>query len=92
MSNLLTIGAACSGRSVADWEADLAGHGYGDLKKAVSAAVLDVLVPFQQRYRMLLDDPAELDRLLATGAERAAAAAAPVLATVYDRVGFLPRA
>ena len=37
----------------------------------------------------LLDDPAELDRILADGAERARPVAAATLATVYDKVGFL---
>jgi tryptophanyl-tRNA synthetase len=37
----------------------------------------------------LLDDPAELDVVLARGAERARAVSARTLAQVYDRVGFL---
>jgi len=40
----------------------------------------------------LLDDPAELDRILARGADKAAAIADVTLAKVYDRIGFLPRA
>jgi len=52
--------------------------------------VLDFVVPFQRRVRGFLDDPAELDRSLARGAEQARAVAGPTLATAYDRVGFLP--
>jgi tryptophanyl-tRNA synthetase len=40
----------------------------------------------------LLDDPAELDRLLAVGADRAEAIADATLARVYDAIGFVPRA
>ena len=38
-----------------------------------------------------LDDPAALDDVLARGAEPAREVASPTLATVYDRLGFLPR-
>ncbi|SDU49844.1 tryptophan--tRNA ligase [Jiangella alkaliphila] len=89
ITNLITILSAFSGRSVAQIEQDFAGRGYGDLKKEVAAAVLDVVVPFQQRVQQLLDDPAELDAVLARGAQKAREVAAPTLATVYERVGFL---
>ena len=48
------------------------------------------MTPFRDRTLALLDDPAELDRILAAGAERARAVAAPTLAEAYDRIGFLP--
>jgi tryptophanyl-tRNA synthetase len=90
VTNLLTILSAITARSIAELEGDLAGRGYGDLKKEVAGAVLDVVAPFQDRVRALLDDPAELDGLLARGAEKARAVAAPTLAAAYDRAGFLP--
>ena len=40
----------------------------------------------------MLADPAELGRVLADGAERARAVAAPTLAAAYDKIGFLPPA
>ena len=48
--------------------------------------------PIRARALELLDDPAELDRILAGNADRAAAIADAVLAKAYDAVGFLPRA
>ena len=90
VSNLVTILSALTGRTVPDIERDFVGRGYGDLKKEVAAAVLDVAIPFQQRVGELLDDPGELDRLLARGAEKARAVAAPTLELAHDRVGFLP--
>ncbi len=89
VTNLITILSAFSGRTVQQIEHDFAGRGYGDLKKEVAAAVLDVVVPFQQRVRALLDDAAELDDVLAQGAHKARAVAGPNLARVYERVGFL---
>ena len=52
--------------------------------------MLDTLVPFQQRVRDLLADPAALDAVLARGAARARDEAATTLAAVYDKVGLLP--
>jgi tryptophanyl-tRNA synthetase len=92
VSNLLGILSACGGETVAGLEERFAGSGYGDLKKAVAEAVLDVAVPFQRRVHEYLDDPAELDRVLAAGAARARDVSAATLADVYERVGFLPGA
>jgi tryptophanyl-tRNA synthetase len=92
VSNLLAIHSAVSDESVADLEARYSGGGYGDLKKGVVEAVLEFVLPFQQRVRETLDDPAGLDAVLARGAARAQEIAAATLADVYDKVGFLPRA
>ncbi|HEX5995662.1 MAG TPA: tryptophan--tRNA ligase [Jiangellales bacterium] len=89
VTNLMTILSALTGQSMEQLEHDFAGRGYGDLKKSVASAVLDVAVPFQDRVRQLLDDRAELDALLARGAAKAREVAARTLATVYERVGFL---
>ncbi|GAA4738459.1 tryptophan--tRNA ligase [Modestobacter marinus] len=90
VTNLLAIHSALSGQGVAQLEEHFAGRGYGDLKKEVAEVVADALAPVQQRTAELLADPAELERMLAAGAARARAVAAPTLATVYERVGFLP--
>ena len=89
VSNLLTIHSALSGRSIAGLETDFTGRGYGDLKVEVAEVLTEFVVPFQAAVQSHLDDPAELDRILADGAERARAVAAPTLRTVYERVGFL---
>jgi tryptophanyl-tRNA synthetase len=90
VSNLLSILGALSGRSIEALEADYDGKGYGDLKKDVAEIVVDTATPFRDRTLALLADPAELDRILAEGAERARDVASTTLARVYDRVGFLP--
>ena len=90
VTNLLSIHSAFSGQSIAQLEEHFAGRGYGDLKKELAEVVTDALAPVQQRTAELLADPAELERLLAAGAGRAREVAASTLATVYDRVGFLP--
>jgi tryptophanyl-tRNA synthetase len=90
VSNLLRIVGALSGRSIEDLEVDYEGRGYGDLKKDVAEIVVETTTPYRERTLALLADPAELDRILAEGAERARDVASSTLARVYDRVGFLP--
>jgi tryptophanyl-tRNA synthetase len=90
VSNLLTIHSSLSGRTVAELEADYAGRGYGDLKKDLAEIVADFTAPLAERVQAFLDDPAELDRVLARGATRAREVAGATLAAVHDRIGFLP--
>ena len=89
VSNLLVIHSALSGVPIPTIEADLAGRGYGDLKKEVAEVVVAAVEPFQQRMRELLDDPAELDRILAAGAATAGPVSAATLQRVKDRMGLL---
>jgi tryptophanyl-tRNA synthetase len=91
VSNLLSIHAALSGTAIGDLEATYAGRGYGDLKKDVAEVVVEAVAPFRERTLALMADRAELDRILAAGAERAAEVAEATVRRVYDRVGFLPR-
>ena len=90
MSNLLTIYSELTGRSIDDLEKSYAGKGYGDFKGDLADLVVEFVTPFRDRTRELLDDRAELDAVLARGAERAREVASRTLTDVYDRVGFLP--
>ena len=89
VSNLLSIHSVLSGTPVAELEARFEGKGYGDLKKEVADVVVDSFAPIRERTLELLDDPAELDRVLGANADRAAEVATTTLAKVYERVGFL---
>ncbi len=91
VSNLLTLLSVLGGTSIDTLEHEFAGRGYGDLKGAVADAVVAEFGPVRERALELLADPAELDRVLASNAERANAIAEATLARVYDRIGFLPR-
>ncbi|HEY0774638.1 MAG TPA: tryptophan--tRNA ligase [Nocardioidaceae bacterium] len=90
ISNLLTIYATLTGRSVEDIETEYAGRGYGDFKKDLGEVVVDFVTPFRDRTLQLLEDRAELDAVLRRGAEKAHDVAERTLADVYDRVGFVP--
>jgi tryptophanyl-tRNA synthetase len=89
VSNLLTIYSALTGRSIEALVAAYEGKGYGDLKKDLAEVVVEFIRPIQERTRAYLDDPAQLDKLLAVGAEKARAVSSVTLRRVYDRIGFL---
>jgi tryptophanyl-tRNA synthetase len=89
VSNLLTIYSALSSRTVEELVSAYDGKGYGDLKKDLAEVVIEFITPIQKRTKEYLDDPGQLDKVLAIGAEKARSVAAPTLAKVYDRIGFL---
>ncbi|MFM8320348.1 MAG: tryptophan--tRNA ligase [Chloroflexota bacterium] len=90
VNNLLEIYELFTGRARAEIEAHFAGKGYGELKTETADAIIEGLRPLRERYHALTADPAELERLLAEGAERAGAIAEAKLRQVYDRLGFVP--
>jgi len=86
--NLVAIYAALTDRTPATVLADFAGQGFGAFKPALAELLVESLRPLTERLVQLNSDPAELDRLLAIGAERARATAAPTLAAAYKAVGL----
>ena len=91
ISNLLTIFSVLADRPITSLDQDYDGRGYGDFKKDLAEVVVNTFTPIRARALELLSDPAELDRVLAGNADRAAAIADATLATVYDRIGLLPK-
>ena len=89
VSNLLAILSAFSGSSIDELENDFAGRGYGDLKSATADAVIAYAGPFAERTRELLSDATELAAVMHDGADKARAVASPLLARVYERIGFV---
>jgi tryptophanyl-tRNA synthetase len=92
ISNLLTIYAALTGRTIDDLLERYEGHGYGDLKKDLAEVVVEFVRPIQDRTRAYLDDPGYLDKVLAVGAEKARTVASVTLADAFGKVGFLAAA
>jgi tryptophanyl-tRNA synthetase len=90
ISNLIEILAAVQGTTFEQVEAAHADSRYGDFKGAVAAAVVEHLRPVHERYDALRADEARLERVLAAGAEKARAIAAPVLADVRSAMGVGP--
>jgi tryptophanyl-tRNA synthetase len=88
VSNLIEIMSVATGESISDIESRYDGSGYGQFKADVADAVVALVDPIAKRYEELRADPAELQRLLALGAEKARASSAPTLALMYERMGF----
>jgi tryptophanyl-tRNA synthetase len=88
-ANLVGIYAALSDQTAAQVLADFAGKGFGQFKPALSDLAVSVLSPISENMRRLLNDPAELDRIIGGSAERARSVAAPILHKTKDIVGFL---
>ncbi|HEX9380555.1 MAG TPA: tryptophan--tRNA ligase [Gaiellaceae bacterium] len=91
IENLISILSVATGEVPGAIEARYDGAGYGAFKADVAEAVVELVGPIQTRYRELREDPAELRRLLAVGAEKARVSSAPILALMYERMGFVAR-
>jgi len=88
VSNLLSIHATCTGKSMDETVKEFEGEGYGALKTRVAEAVIAALTPVQTEYKRILDDKAYLNAVIAEGAERAAADADKTIRLVYSAIGF----
>jgi tryptophanyl-tRNA synthetase len=86
--NLVRIYAAVTGETVEQVLGSFAGAGFGKFKPALGDALVALLAPLRTRLEELRADPAELDRLLAHGSERAAELADPIVAEAYRAVGL----
>ncbi len=88
INNLMTIYSAVTERSLEDITAEFAGKGYGDFKAAVGEAVAEELRPVRERYKELLEDRAELERLMKQGAEIATKISSRTLTKARKKVGL----
>lgn len=89
VSNLMTIYAAFTGKTMAEIETEFAGKGYGDFKMAVAETTADAICPVQEELQRILADKAYVDGVLKEGAERAARLANRTVSKVYRKVGLL---
>ena len=90
ITNLIEILAIVRGTAPAAIEHDFEGAGYGDFKSAVGEEVAEWLRPVRERYADLRQDEAAIEEILATGAEKAQALAAPVVRDVREKMGVGP--
>jgi tryptophanyl-tRNA synthetase len=90
ISNLIEIVAVARGITPEDVEREFEGSGYGDFKTAAGDAVVDWLTPVRERYAELRADDDRLEGLLETGAGKARAIAAPIVAEVREVMGVGP--
>jgi tryptophanyl-tRNA synthetase len=89
ISNLLTIHSAFSGKSITEVENEFSDKGYGDFKTAVAEVVNAELAPIREKTATLMQDPAELMRILKIGGEKANHVASETLKKVYGAIGLV---
>jgi tryptophanyl-tRNA synthetase len=90
VTNLLDIMHVATGRDVDDLVGEYRTAGYGTFKLAVAEALVEHLRPIRERHAELMGDTAELERILAAGAERARELAGPKVDRLAERMGLLP--
>ena len=86
--NLVGIYAAVTGGTVESVLAQFAGQGFGSFKLALADALVALIAPLRTRLIELRSDPAEIDRILAAGAEKARILAAPTIVETYRVLGL----
>ena len=86
--NLVTLYAALSDQTKEAVLAEFAGQGFGAFKPKLAEVAVAAMAPVTAEMRRLMADPAEIDRVLKDGAERASAVADPVVDEVKRIVGF----
>ena len=89
ISNLISIYASVSGKTLEEIVEEFEGKGYGDFKVSVGEAVAETLRPVQERYQELMNSKDYLNDVLKKGAEDAARLASRTLDKVYKKVGLL---
>ncbi|XP_078429025.1 nucleotidylyl transferase superfamily protein isoform X1 [Wolffia australiana] len=89
--NLLSIYQLVSGKSKEEVSLECQSMNWGSFKPILTDALVDHLLPIQERYREITSDTAVLDKVLEDGASKATEIAATTLKNVYQAMGFLMR-
>jgi tryptophanyl-tRNA synthetase len=87
--NLVGIYAALAKSTKADVLREFGNAQFSTFKKSLAEMAVSRIAPVNTEMNRLLGDPAEIDRILSSGAEKATALAAPIVQQVKDIVGFL---
>lgn len=87
--NLVNIYAAFTNQTVDQVLADVGGKQFGEFKPMLADLAVAKLSPISSEMARLLDDTAEIDRILARGAEQAREITAPILKKTYEIVGLV---
>ena len=89
VNNLMTIYSCFTGKDFPEIEREFAGKGYGDFKLAVGEVCADALAPVQEKFRLMMSDKAELERLMKKGADEASYYARKTLSKIQRKLGFV---
>ena len=87
--NLVNIYAALSDLTVDQVLAEVGGKQFGEFKPMLAELAVEKLSPISTEMARLMGDQAEIDKILARGAERAREVTVPVLQRTYEIVGMV---
>ena len=87
--NLLGLYAILSGKGRDAVARECMEMGWGQFKPLLAEATVAALQPIQERYRLLMDDKAQLETVLNQGRERASAVADSTVQRTREAMGFL---
>ena len=89
ISNLISIYATVTDKTIQEVEKEFENSRYGEFKMAVGEAVVNRLTPIREKYNEIINDKEYLDRILKDGAERANEIASKTLDEVYRKIGLV---
>ncbi len=86
--NLLMIYSILSGVETGELENQLSETGWGSFKKLITELLIEALEPLQEKYKVLIDDPYQINKILLDGKEKAESVANSTLSKVKKELGF----
>lgn len=89
ISNLLTIMSCCTNTSIDELIDKYQGKNYGEFKQDVADSIIQLLIPIQNKYHELMNNPQSLDEILTNGSIKAAYFANKTLTKVKRKMGIL---
>ena len=87
--NLVNIYAALSEQSTEAVMREVGGRAFSEFKPMLAELAVEKLAPISSEMARLMQEPAEIDRILKDGSERARDIAAPILRKTYEIVGMV---
>lgn len=88
--NLVNIYAALNDQTVDQVLTDVGGKQFGEFKPMLADLAVAKMAPISTEMGRLMNDTAEIDRILTRGSERAREITSPILRKTYDIVGMIP--
>ena len=89
VSNLIEIYSVVTGKSKGEVETEFEGQGYGTFKEAVGKAVVEKLLPIQEKYKKFIENPTYLESIYKEGDRKASTIANATIAEVKEKIGLI---
>ncbi|MCP4395044.1 MAG: tryptophan--tRNA ligase [Alphaproteobacteria bacterium] len=87
--NLIGIYATLSDKTIEEVLSEIGEKPFSEFKADLTDLAVSLLAPINDEMNRLMNNTDHIDAILAKGGEKATALAAPVIAEVYETVGFL---